>query len=116
MADAAGFTAGTGERVAAQTHRENSRRVPQHLRIPAGARRACARPGLAGEPQAGRPADAPGRDPGLYRRRRHGCTVRDPDAVPSTDLVNRRFTVEGPNVLWITDITEHRTREGKLYC
>ena len=53
---------------------------------------------------------------GLYRRRRHGCTVRDPDAVPSTDLVNRRFTVEGPNVLWITDITEHPTREGKLYC
>jgi len=53
---------------------------------------------------------------GLYRRRRHGCTVRDPDAVPSTDLVNRRFTVEGPNVLWITDITEHPTGEGKLYC
>ena len=53
---------------------------------------------------------------GLYRRRRHGCTVRDPDAVPSTDLVNRRFTVGGRNVLWITDVTEHPTREGKLYC
>jgi putative transposase len=53
---------------------------------------------------------------GLYRRRRHGCTVRDPDAVPRADLVNRRFTVDAPNVLWITDITEHPTLEGKVYC
>jgi putative transposase len=45
---------------------------------------------------------------GLYRRRRHGCTVRDPDAAPATDLVNRQFTVDGPNRLWIIDITEHR--------
>jgi putative transposase len=53
---------------------------------------------------------------GLYRRRRHGCTVRDPDAEPSTDLVNRRFTADAPNILWITDITEHPTLEGKVYC
>jgi putative transposase len=52
---------------------------------------------------------------GLCRRRRHGCTVRDPNAQPSTDLVNRQFTVDAPNVLWITDLTEHPTREGKLY-
>jgi putative transposase len=53
----------------------------------------------------------------LYRRRRHGCTVRDPDAAPSADLVNRRqFTADAPNVLWITDITEHPTLEGKVYC
>jgi helix-turn-helix protein len=52
---------------------------------------------------------------GLYRRRRHGCTVRDPDAQPSTDLVNRQFTVDAPNRLWITDITEHPTGEGKMY-
>jgi transposase InsO family protein len=25
------------------------------------------------------------------------------------------FTAEGPNELWLTDITEHRTGEGKLY-
>ncbi|MGH3927768.1 MAG: hypothetical protein ACRDTT_33710 [Pseudonocardiaceae bacterium] len=31
---------------------------------------------------------------GLYRRRRRGCTVRDPDAVPSEDLVNRQFEVD----------------------
>jgi putative transposase len=53
---------------------------------------------------------------GLYRRRRHGCTVRDPHAQPSQDLVNRQFTVTGPDRLWVTDITEHPTGEGKLYC
>ena len=53
---------------------------------------------------------------GLYRRRRHGCTVRDPDAQASADLVNRNFTADEPNRLWITDITEHPTVEGKVYC
>jgi putative transposase len=53
---------------------------------------------------------------GLYRRRRRGCTVRDPAAEPSADLVNRDFTVPEPNRLWITDITEHPTGEGKVYC
>jgi len=53
---------------------------------------------------------------GLYRRRRRGCTVRDPDAAPSSDLVNRNFTVTEPNRLWVTDITEHPTREGICYC
>jgi putative transposase len=53
---------------------------------------------------------------GLYRRRRHGCTVRDPHATPSDDLVNRNFIATGPNQLWVTDITEHPTLEGKLYC
>jgi len=31
------------------------------------------------------------------------------------DLVQRQFTADGPNRLWLTDITEHRTAEGKLY-
>src|SRR5206468_18685 len=31
------------------------------------------------------------------------------------DLVRREFTARCPNVLWLTDITEHRTDEGKLY-
>jgi transposase InsO family protein len=26
------------------------------------------------------------------------------------------FTRSQPNRLWVTDITEHRTREGKVYC
>ena len=31
------------------------------------------------------------------------------------DLVRRDFTADAPNTLWLADITEHRTREGKLY-
>lgn len=31
------------------------------------------------------------------------------------DLVQRDFTADGPNQLWLTDITEHWTGEGKLY-
>ncbi len=31
------------------------------------------------------------------------------------DLVGRDFTAAAPNQLWLTDITEHRTDEGKLY-
>ena len=31
------------------------------------------------------------------------------------DLVERVFTADGPNRLWLTDITEHPTAEGKLY-
>ena len=32
------------------------------------------------------------------------------------DLVKRDFTASAPNQVWLTDITEHRTSEGKLYC
>ncbi len=38
-----------------------------------------------------------------------------PDTI-ATDLVERDFTRSGPNQLWVTDITEHPTREGKVYC
>ncbi|MFJ7063438.1 hypothetical protein ACIQVA_38300 [Streptomyces microflavus] len=31
------------------------------------------------------------------------------------DRVKRDFTAAGPNRLWLTDITEHATGEGKLY-
>ncbi|MFK4763132.1 IS3 family transposase, partial [Microbacterium sp. ZW T5_45] len=31
------------------------------------------------------------------------------------DLVERAFTAHAPNRLWLTDITEHKTAEGKLY-
>jgi putative transposase len=34
----------------------------------------------------------------------------------ASDLVRREFTVTAPNRLWMTDITEHPTREGKVYC
>lgn len=32
------------------------------------------------------------------------------------DLVMRNFTAPKPNAMWLTDITEHWTGEGKLYC
>ena len=31
------------------------------------------------------------------------------------DHVRRDFSAEAPNRLWLTDITEHPTSEGKLY-
>jgi putative transposase len=40
--------------------------------------------------------------------RRPGPPVHD-------DLVTREFTAAAPNTLWLTDITEHPTAEGKLY-
>nr|WP_108870679.1 IS3 family transposase [Tessaracoccus timonensis] len=42
------------------------------------------------------------------RYKKAGAPVHD-------DLVQRQFTADGPNELWLTDITEHRTREGKVY-
>jgi transposase InsO family protein len=32
------------------------------------------------------------------------------------DLVQRVFTAPAPDLVWLTDITEHPTGEGKLYC
>jgi putative transposase len=31
------------------------------------------------------------------------------------DLVDRKFTAAAPNLIWLTDITEHQTGEEKLY-
>jgi putative transposase len=50
---------------------------------------------------------------GLPARRRS----RKPLGAPLVaDLVDRDFGVTEPDALWITDITEHPTREGKVYC
>lgn len=38
-----------------------------------------------------------------------------PDQI-AKDLVDRQFSRTGANQLWVTDITEHPTREGKVYC
>jgi putative transposase len=40
---------------------------------------------------------------------------RKPGPPVHDDLVLREFTAPAPNVLWLTDITEHPTGEGKLY-
>jgi putative transposase len=37
-------------------------------------------------------------------------------AFVAADLVRRDFSGDGPNKLWVTDITEHPTREGKVFC
>ena len=39
-----------------------------------------------------------------------------PGAFVAADLVCRDFSEDGPNKLWVTDITEHPTREGKVFC
>ena len=49
---------------------------------------------------------------GKRKRRGKGGKVGPP---VHDDLVKRDFTAEGPNRLWLADITEHRTGEGKLY-
>ena len=46
--------------------------------------------------------------------RRRGRRMRPGPAVHD-DLVRREFTAARPNELWLTDITEHPTAEGKLY-
>jgi transposase InsO family protein len=41
---------------------------------------------------------------------------KSPAGTPShADLVRRDFTADAPNRLWLADITEHQTAEGKLY-
>jgi putative transposase len=40
---------------------------------------------------------------------------RKPGPPVHDDLVLRDFTAPAPNLLWLTDITEHPTAEGKLY-
>jgi putative transposase len=50
---------------------------------------------------------------GIYRRRGRKNLV---NAATEEDLVRRAFTAGWPDALWLTDITEHPTDEGKLYC
>ncbi|MEU1942520.1 IS3 family transposase [Streptomyces sp. NPDC059474] len=52
---------------------------------------------------------------GISPRRDKGFTRRDPDADLAPDLVQRDFTANGPNRLWVTDLTMIPTREGPLW-
>nr|WP_275578281.1 IS3 family transposase [Yimella sp. NH-Cas1] len=50
---------------------------------------------------------------GVHRRRwRH---AKRSEAV-FEDHVQRKFVADAPNRLWVTDITQHRTSEGWVYC
>ncbi|HUC36359.1 MAG TPA: IS3 family transposase, partial [Acidimicrobiales bacterium] len=48
----------------------------------------------------------------MRKRRRHNLL----NVATSEDLVNRNFNASSMNSLWLTDVTEHKTREGNLYC
>ena len=53
---------------------------------------------------------------GISRRRRKVfTTVRDPDGLRAPDLVNRNFTADRPDALWVTDLTYVPTRTGMAY-
>ncbi len=41
---------------------------------------------------------------------------RVPNVATAADRVQRQFGRDGRDQLWVTDITEHPTREGKVYC
>jgi transposase InsO family protein len=49
---------------------------------------------------------------GVYRRRKNRARPLPP---VHDDLVKRHFVASAPDRLWLTDITEHPTREGKVY-
>src|SRR5919107_1683019 len=52
---------------------------------------------------------------GMVPRRRGGTTVTVPGVATAPDLVRRDFNPTAPNRLWVADLTEIRTCEGKLY-
>jgi putative transposase len=49
------------------------------------------------------------------RKGRRG-SGKTPGPAVHDDLVQRDFSAQRPNQVWVTDITEHPTAEGKLYC
>jgi putative transposase len=53
---------------------------------------------------------------GISRQRRKVFTTRpDPDALRAPDLVNRNFTADRPDALWVTDLTYVPTKAGMAY-
>ena len=53
---------------------------------------------------------------GVSRRRNKVFTTKsDPDAWRAPDLVNRDFTADRPDALWVTDLTYVPTRSGMAY-
>jgi transposase InsO family protein len=47
--------------------------------------------------------------------KKRGKNGKRPGPPVHDDLVRRAFTATAPNRLWLADITEHKTSEGKLY-
>ena len=51
---------------------------------------------------------------GISHRRKRGR--HRPLPAPHEDLVRRRYVADAPDRLWATDVTEHPTGTGKVYC
>ena len=43
-------------------------------------------------------------------------SAKTPGPAVHDDLLQRNFTTDRPDATWVTDITEHPSVEGKLYC
>ncbi|MFB7740459.1 IS3 family transposase [Streptomyces sp. NPDC056112] len=52
---------------------------------------------------------------GVIRGQRRRTTIPEPAAPRPPDLVNRRFTAQRPNQLWLADLTYVRTWSGWVY-
>jgi hypothetical protein len=52
---------------------------------------------------------------GVVKRRKGRTTIRVPGVATAPDLVRRDFSPTAPNRLWVADLTEIATWEGKLY-
>jgi putative transposase len=52
---------------------------------------------------------------GMVARRKGRTTIRVPGVATAPDLVRRDFAPSAPNRLWVADLTEVETWEGKLY-
>ena len=52
---------------------------------------------------------------GIPRRKFASTTQRNPKREAYPDLVERRFTIDEPNKLWVADVTQHETGEGWLF-
>lgn len=79
-----------------------------HAELRLGRRRRCWRKRVARLMRAGQLV-------GIHRRRTAGTTRRNSRYEPFLDLVQRQFTVASPDRLWVNDMTQHPTVEGRLY-
>lgn len=52
----------------------------------------------------------------ITTRKGRKASQKTPGPAVHDDLVRREFRAPAPDVVWLTDITEHPTVEGKLYC
>jgi transposase InsO family protein len=111
------LTAPVGAREVVQAHRANAL-VDAHRDDPEfGYRYLADEARAAGQPMATRTAwrlCSDNRWWSAFGKARRG-TAKRPGPPVHDDLVERVFTADGPNRLWLTDITEHPTAEGKLY-